>query len=179
MATSSQFATSIPTTSVWDPAQIMQTNLQPDLKEILIRMYQNLNLMANVLNTKDTGVYNNSFQIVNSQQWFPNPLLSSATQTNPTLRPVNRLVINFGALPNAGAKAVNHNIPINGSYTFTRIYGTASDTTGLNYIPIPYASPVLINNIQLDVNATQVIITTGSNRTNFNVCYIVLEWITS
>ena len=89
------------------------------------------------------------------------------------------MVINFGALPNAGTKSVPHNIPINGSYTFTRIYGAASDTTGLNYIPLPYASPTAANNIELNLDATNVNIITGSNRSNFNITYVIVEYITS
>jgi hypothetical protein len=35
----------------------------------------------------------------------------------------------------------------------------------------------LNENIKLDVDAVNVNITTGINRTNYNVCYIVLEYI--
>ena len=63
--------------------------------------------------------------------------------------------------------------------TFTRVYATASDTTGFNYIPVPYASSTAANNIELNVNGTNVNIITGSNRSNFNICYVVLEYLQS
>lgn len=179
MATSSQYGAYVPSTNIWDPSNIYSTDLDPELKEILVRMYQNLNLMSNVLNVKDTGIYNNSYESVNSQQWFPNPANNSSTAATAALRPVMRKVINFGRLPNAGAQPIPHGIPINTSYTFTRIYATASDTTGLSYIPIPYASPTLANNIEINIDATNVNIITGSNRSNFNICYVILEYITS
>lgn len=168
----------VPTTNIWDSAEIEQLDIKPELKELLVRLYQNLNRMSLALNTKDTGIYNNS-QFVNSQIWFPNPSLTSASGTYPDFRQVYRCVVNFGALPNATTKSVAHGITITSSTTFTRIYGAASDTTGNNYIPLPYTSPTLANNIQLDVSATNVTITTGANRTNFNICYIILEYIQS
>lgn len=86
------------------------------------------------------------------------------------------MTINFGTLPNTGTKSVAHNIPITVGVTFTRIYATASDTAGSLYIPIPFVETTG-NEIQIDVDATNVNITTTSDRTNFTICYVVLEYI--
>lgn len=162
------------TTNVWDVSQIYQTDVtSPEFKELLVRLYQNLNLMATLVNLKDTGYYDLQ-EFVCGQQYFQNPALSSTTGTMPTYRPVIRKTINFGQLPN-GTKSVAHGITCTSSTTFTRVYGAASDTSGFNYISLPYASPVLANNIELKVDATFVTIITGSNRTNFNISYIVIE----
>jgi hypothetical protein len=173
----------ISTTNIWDPSIIYSSDdLSPDLKEILVRMYQNLNLMAIAINTKDTGYYVTS-EFVNGQLYFPNPINNSGTNITANFRQVWRKIINFGPLPmpNAGPKAVAHNIPINSGFTFTRIYATASDTTGLLYIPIPYTSNAgATDMVEIDVNATDVVINTGTvNRSNYNVCYVVLEFIKS
>jgi hypothetical protein len=174
---SSTVGSFVPTTNIYDVGSIEQLDVNsPEFKELLVRLYQNLNNMALVLNLKDTGVYTLG-AFLNSQTWFPNPSLTSASTTYPSMRQVFRTTINFGALPNTGAKSVAHNIIVTNSTTFTRIYATASDTTGFNYLPIPYASPTLVNNIQIDVDATNVTITTGSNRSNFNVCYVILEYL--
>ena len=165
------------TTNIWDVSQIYETDVTtPEFKELLVRLYQNLNLISTLLNIKDTGYYDTN-EFVNGQQFFPNPTLSSSTGTMPTYRPVYRKVINFGALPNSGTKAVAHTIITTTATTFTRIYGTASDTTGFNYIPLPYSSPVLVSNIELRVDGTNVTITTGSNRTNFNITYVIVEYM--
>ncbi len=175
-----QYGSFLGTTNVWDVGDIYNIEkLDPKLQELLVRLYQNLNNMSLSVNTRDAGFYDNANEFVNGQVWFPNPANTSLTSSNPAQRQVYRLVINFGALPNTGVKTVAHNILINTGYTFTRIYATASDTTGLTYIPIPYASPTLANNIELSVSATNVIITTGSNRSNYNVCYVILEYIKS
>jgi len=180
MATRTSYSGSfVPTTDVWDVSELQGLDVTSDkFKEILVRLYLNLNRTSLVINSKDTGYYVPVTSYVNGQLFFPNPALNSTTSTAPTYRQVYRLLINFGALPNTGTKSVAHGLTVNSSYTFTRIYGCASDTSGFNYIPLPYASPTLANNIELSVNGTNVTVTTGSNRSNFTVCYIILEYIT-
>jgi hypothetical protein len=174
------FGLTVPTTNVWDVNEIQQVDVNsPEFKELLIRLYQNLNLISTVLNLKDSAYYD-THEFVTGQSFFPNPTLNSTSTTVATYRPTYRLVVNFGALPNAGASPITqglHGLNINSGFTFTRIYGAASDTTGFKYIPIPYASASGADDIQLDVNATNVVITTASNRSNFNVCYVVLEFM--
>lgn len=167
----------LPTTNVWDVTQVQSINIQPqELKELLVRLYQNLNLVAQSVNIRDAAYYN-TIEFVNGQLFFPNPALSSSTSQYPAFRQVLRKVINFGALPNTATKSVAHGITCTSATTFTRIYGCASDTTGKNYIPLPYASPTLANNIELKVDGTNVSVITGSNRTNFNVTYVILEYL--
>lgn len=161
----------VPLTLIWDVAQLQSTDVNSkEFKELLVRMYQYINSIAIALNEKDAGLYLLG-EFVNGQQYFPNPL--TKLQQN---RTVFRKVINFGTLPNAGVKSVPHYIPINSGYTFTRIYGTASDTTGLNYIPIPYVEPSGAI-VGITVDATNVNISTVDDRTNYTVCYIVLEYL--
>lgn len=169
----------VPTTNVWDVAQIYDLDIDnQQLKELLVILYQNINTIALNLNIRDAGYYVES-EFINGQAWFPNPALSSTTTASPVLRQVFRLVINFGALPNTGTKSVAHGLTITAGYSFTRIYATASDPIGKNYIPIPYASPTDANEIEINVDATNVNITTGSDRTAFTICYVILEYIKS
>jgi len=176
MANSSEFGLYVPSTYIWDISQLSALDIDPELKELLVRLYQNINAITISLNIKDSGYYDTN-EFVNGQLLFPNPILSSSSSTVPTYRQIYRIVINFGTLPNAGSTSIAHNIPISTGYTFTRIYGSASDPVNLEYIPLPYSSPTLINNIELSVNATNITVTTGSNRSNFTVTYIILEYI--
>ena len=169
----------IATTSVFDVAQLSSVAVtSPEFKNLIVRLYQNVNNIALLLNLKDTGYYVEQ-EFINGQVFFPNPALNSLMQQAPTYRQVYRMVVDFGALPNTATKTVAHNIPniATVDFTFTRIYGAASDTTGKTFIPLPYASNTAGASIELSVDATNVIITTGSNRTNYNVCYVVLEYI--
>lgn len=179
---SDQYGDFVQTTQVWDISNLdllKEGNLKvEDFKEIMVRLYQQIGNIAVSLNKKDTGQYQRS-EFVNGQLFFSNPALDSTTVQYPEDRAVLRKVINFGALPNAGTKSVAHGITCTTKTSFTRIYACSSDPVGLNYIPIPYASPTLVNNIELNVDATNVNIVTGSNRTAFTITYVVLEFIQS
>lgn len=178
MASSAQYGSYVPSTNIWDIPELSSVQ-DPSARELLLRLYQNINRISLVINDKDTGFYNTN-EYINGQLYFPNPATTSANANSTQFRQVSRKVINFGALPGAaGTKSVAHNIIINSSFSFTRIYATASDQTGLNFIPIPYASSVLVNNIELSVDSTNVNITVGSNRSNFTITYVVLEYLTS
>lgn len=171
------FGSYVPTTNIWDPSQLLDIDVNSqEFKELLIRMYQNLNLMSLALNSKDSAIYGTE-EFVNGQLFFPDPALSSSSTTTPTFRSVFRTVVNFGALPNATIKSVAHDIPITSGFTFTRIYGAASDTTGLTYLPLPFVDSAGTDNIQLDVDMVDVNITTTSDRTNYNVTYVILEYL--
>lgn len=171
----------VPTTDVYDVQAIYSLDINSqDFKEFLVRLRQSINNVALVLNTKDSGYYE-QLEFINGQIWFPDPNLVGSVagaQRTGVFRQVYRIVVNFGALPNTGSTSVAHGIPsITDQFTFTRIYATASDTTALNYIPIPFASPTDSEEIKIEVDNTNVTITTGSDRTNYDTCYVVLEYI--
>lgn len=124
---------------------------------------------ANAVNTKASGLYLPQ-EMASFQQYF--------TSGNPMQnRDVYRKVIDFGALPNAAVKTVAHGIAFDANSSLTHLYAAATDPVNLLYIPIPYASPTLANNIEISLDSTNVIITTGSNRSAFTICYVVIEWL--
>jgi hypothetical protein len=178
----------VSTTQNFDVQEIYATSVtSPAFKELLVRLYQNLNKMAINLNLKDTGYYDTS-EFINGQSFFPAPNVDSSTSSRLAYRQVFRKVLNFfpppippalpGHLPNApGTVDIAHNITINNGYSFTRIYGAVSDPVGLNFLPLPYASPTLADNIELRVDGTKVYITVGKDRKEFTVCYVILEYI--
>lgn len=167
----------VPTTNVWDVAELYSMNVNsPEFKELLVRLYQNINLISLVLNTKDSGFYFTE-EFVTGKIYFPNPTLTSATSTSPDPRQSIRKVVIFGALPNTASKSVAHGITVNATTRFVVKQGEASDTTGFSYISVPFASPVLADNISMVVDATNITITTGSNRSNFDDTLVFLEWL--
>lgn len=163
-----------PTTFIWQINQIARSEVNQDLQSILVSLYQNIGYVATVANLKESGYYIPQ-EFVTSKLFFPNP-----AATDPSLalqyRMGYRLLVDFGALPNTGTKAVAHGLTINHGYQFTDIYAVANDTVSFQYLPIPYAS-VIGDNIEISVDATNVTIATLSDRTNFNKCYVILEYI--
>lgn len=167
----------VPTTNIWDPTEIYSTEVtSPEFKELMVRLYQNLNIMAIVLNLKDTGYYDTE-EFVTGQKYFPLSGATSLSATTPDFRQTYRKVIEFGALPNTGTTNVAHGITVDANTIFTRIYGVANNQAGTLYLPLPYASSTAANNIELSVGNTNVTIITGSDRTAYTVTYIVLEFI--
>lgn len=166
----------VPITDVFDVSTIQDLDINSaEFKEFLVRVRQNINDIAMVLNTKNSGYYYQQ-EFVDGNIFFPNPSLSSTTPQAPTPRQEYRKVINFGALPNTTSKAVAHGITFNANTTVTRLYASATDPS-TSYIPIPYASPTLANNIELSMDGTNVTITTGSDRTGYTICYVVIEYL--
>lgn len=178
MANNSTFGAFIPTTDVYDIYNVPPLDINSDeFKLFLVRLRQSINNVALVLNIKDSGYYLPA-EFINGQLYFPNPdtSVTAANKKATVFRQVYRIVVNFGALPNAATKSVAHNIPnINDQFTFTRIYATASNTTGHTYIPIPTSQD--LGEIYIVVDATNVNITTTYDATAYNMCYVVLEYI--
>lgn len=165
----------LPTTSVWDTSEIQTVDINSqEFRDLLVRLYQNINNIALSVNIRDAGYYDQT-EFINGQLFFPDPSLSSTTAQTPTYRQVFRKVVDFGALTNSSTKNVAHDLDMSvATYIFTRIYGCASDTVGKNFIPLPFGGGAPIS---VSVNATNVSVTTTSNRTNFTTTYIVLEYI--
>lgn len=137
----------------------------PQFRDTLALYFKRL---ADSVNTKEGALYQPQ-ELATFQKYFT----VSDPQKN---RNVYRKVVDIGALPNSGVKTVVHEIAFDADSTLTRLYGAATDPTGLNYIPLPYASATLVNNIELSLDGTNVIITTGSNRSAFTRCTVVIEW---
>lgn len=179
MAVDTDTGAFLPTTDVFDRTLVDAMDLDsPEFKDFLVRLYQTTNNIALAVNIKDTGYYVDT-EFVCGQIWYPNKSLSSTTAQAPEYRQVFRKVIIFGALPNASAKTVAHGIAPTDAFQFTRIYATASDTTGHTYLPIPYASQAAAtSSIELSVDATNITIDTGAvDRTAYDTCDVVCEYI--
>lgn len=172
------FGSFVPTTNVWDVSEIYSTDVNsPEFKELLIRLYQNLNIMSVNLNLRDIGYYDTNEQIC-GQLYFPNPNLNSGTQVTPGWRPVFRKVIDVGALPNTATKSVAHGIIVDTTFIVTRIYGAATDPVALTGIPLPYSTPAALNQaIALSYTATNIVITTGINYASYTTSYVVIEYL--
>lgn len=170
----------VPTTDNYDLTKLEGKDLGSiEFKQFMIKLMQRTNQIALALNLKDSAMYYQQ-EFVNGQTFFPNPALSSTTQQLPTPRQVFRSVYSIGSLPNAATKTVPHGLTVTNLFTFTRIYGTASDTTFFNYIPLPFVSvsgAVIAGNIELHIDNTNIYVTTTGNATNFDTTYIVLEYL--
>lgn len=177
MANETEYGSFVPTTQIWDTGQFMEVDVKSkEFKELLLRLYQNVNLIATVLNSKDTGIYDTSI-FVNGQTFFPNPVPTSTPSLSSNFRAVYRRVMDMGALLDTDDNHKAHGIICDGNTTFTRIYGAASKVTApYNYIPLPYVD-TLGNNVQLYVDGTEVHVVTMDDKTAYTQCYVVVEYL--
>jgi len=171
MATSSQYGAFVPTNWIWDIQQLEDIDdISPELKELLVRLYQNLNLMANVLNVKITGQYA-LMETVDGALWFPNPANNSSTPTAPAERQeLRKTFIIVGPLPNAGATTIPHGITVNAGTSWTFIQGTATKPSG---------DGVSLNSSSATISTTSnnIVITTTVDLSAYTLTYIVLSYL--
>ncbi len=166
----------VPTTEIFDTSFLEGKDISsPEFKQFIKVLTERINDISLQLNLKDTGIYSEE-EFVNSQVFFPNPSLSPTTAQNPTQRQVFRKVINFGALPAITTKTVAHGITIDANTSFTRIYGVAN-RPGLTFIPLPYSSSTLSQNISVSVGTANITIKTAADFSPFTTTYVVLEYI--
>lgn len=143
---------------------------------------QTLNDLAISLNAKDTALYLTT-EIATGGLFIPTfPAAPLASTINCQNRPMFRVVVDFGALPNNATKSVAHGITTTQNWSLVKLNGTATDpgaTTMTLGVPIPYASSTAADIIELNMDATNIIITTGVDRTAFTRTFVVIEYITT
>jgi hypothetical protein len=159
----------VPTTNIWDVGEIYNVEgLSPEMRELLVRLYQNLNNMSVALNNKISGYYV-------QQEFNTSGLYFNPNSTDPNkLRSEFAITIDTGAL-GAGATTVAHGLTIDSNWKLTQIYGAATKTTG-TYYPLPYVDSAGVLNISLSMNATNILITNSSGIT-FNSSIVVIKYV--
>lgn len=166
----------IQTTSIFDVNRLHEINVtSPEFKELLSRLYNDVNNICLALNKKETAFYQLT-EFVPGDQYFPNPIPLDPTVPTNINRLSYRKVINFGVLPNTGTKSVAHGLDFTSTWSFVGIKAYATDQTNIIAIPIPYVSTTG-DNIEINVDATNVNIITTSNRSSFNITYVILEFL--
>lgn len=162
---------------------IYDTDLVKDLKvnskefsNFLVTLTQTIGDIISTINSKEYAIYVLEEVLTNKLLFTPNAdVLAGRPQL---IRNGYRIVVDFGALPNAATKSVPHNIEnIDQFFRFIIIDGAASDPVALTYIKLPFSSPTLNENIKVTVDATNVNITTAIDYTSYTTVYIILEYV--
>lgn len=169
------------TTNVWNAQNINTidvkgSNFGKDFQGLTVDLYQNINNIVVALNKKDTATYDVN-TILTGAQWFnPNPNKISQPRWE------YRKVVNFGAL-GVATKSVAHGIDWGNGATTTLqvvdIWAVATKkTTAFSALPIPYASSVdVAHNIELFMDATNVTISNGIDRSAWDTCTVTIEFL--
>lgn len=89
-------------------------------------------------------------------------------------KPIYRKVINFGALPNAGFKQVEHNIADLDFLVHKEVIACGAGRG--QFIGVPDSNTNLPYNIQIVVTKSVIGISTGVDRSSYSECYVTLEY---
>ena len=90
-------------------------------------------------------------------------------------KPIYRKVIDFGALPNATTKSVNHNISNLGRITF--LQAITSNTGGTATLTIPYiATNDASYNVGMAIYQTTIEMSCNKNLSSYNETFVTLEY---
>src|ERR1700684_2199476 len=134
---------------------------------------EQLKKITTAVNIREIGWFLDE-ELLSGKAFIPGLNNVANGSTSQQYRQILRKVIDFGALPNAGTKAVGHGITVDANFTLIQMWASATDPIGLTALPIPFATPVALNqNIALQMDAVNVTITTGTNRSNYTRCFVV------
>lgn len=162
----------IPSTQIWDPTSLYGLEIDPEIKEILIRMYQNLGLMATVINGKISGLYPLQ-EFVTGEQYF--------SRQNPPIvveLPGGWRYTYFATTLATGATTINLPFTVGTNWLFKSITGAATNVGASLHYPLPFASANGTQNIALWVTNTTIQIVNNSGQ-SFTGLTIVLEYTKS
>lgn len=89
-------------------------------------------------------------------------------------KPLYQKTINFGALPNATTKSVNHNISNISKIVLFKGWFANSDNSAWAYIP--YASGIENNTVEAWATPSQITVRTFKDQSGFTTCYITINY---
>jgi hypothetical protein len=157
----------LPTTGVWDNSQ-----------QSMVAVRQNINSIIIALNAKDAG-YHVLTEFVDGALWYTDPLLSSTTAQSPELRQEFRKVVIIGALPNSATIHIAHGLAFvaGSTWMFTKIEGIATKPGNAVGPVQPAALQFPCSTITLDIDQTNINITTTADYSLYTKCVVILEFL--
>lgn len=138
---------------------------------------EQLKKIAIAVNAREIGWFLDE-ELLSGKAFIPGVNDAVSGGTSQQFRQVLRKVVDFGTLPNASTKSVAHGISVTSNFTLIFLGAYATDPVNLEGISIPFVDPSsTANGILLNIDSTNVNITTGSNRSNYTRCYVTIEYL--
>jgi hypothetical protein len=133
---------------------------------------EQLRIHATGINVREVG------WMVNTQLLTGKRFLPGTSTGGVGFRSVFRIVVNFGALPNTGTKSVAHGIQtVDANFSLVQMWASATKpTVAYSALPIPYVDTAG-NVIELNMDATNVNISTTADYSAYTICYVVIEFL--
>ncbi len=162
---SQQFESYVP---VYDVVPYKWEDARPFIVEQLKRI-------TNALNMREIGFFLDQ-ELLSGKQFIPGVNIATDGGSSQQFRTVLRKVVDCGALPNTGTKQVPHEIVVDANFTLIDLFGAATDPVGLTSIDLGHAAAPPFQ-VEIFLDATNVNIVTGSNRSNYTRSFIIIEYM--
>jgi hypothetical protein len=138
---------------------------------------EQLKKISTAINIREIGWYLDE-EILTGKAFIPTANTLVDGYTSQQYRQVLRKVIDFGPLPAAGTKSVPHGLIFDNNFTLVFLGAYATDPVAFTALPIPYADPTsLTNAIAVNIDATNINIIVGVDRSNYTRCYVTIEFL--
>lgn len=131
---------------------------------------EQLKRISEGVNVRDIALYIEN-EVLTGGQYVP-----SSNDTT-SLRSVFRKTINFGSLPNTSTKSVAHGLSIDNRFTLVQLIAAATDPVSFTSVSIPYASATSTDVIEINIDATNINITTSKDYSSYTRCFVTLEFL--
>lgn len=137
-------------------------------EESKVALVERLRKMTNAINIRPVGWYLDT-ETITGKRYIPS---SGSVE----YREISRFTKELGALPNATTKNVAHGLSnVNSNFLLTAMWGAASSDSPLSFIPVPHIS-VSGGGVEISMDATNFIIKTTSDYSNYNNSVIIIEY---
>ena len=141
-----------------------------DARPMIVEQFKKI---STAVNSREIGFFLDE-ELLSGKAFIPGTGLSGSNQQ---FRTILRKVIDFGALPNTATKSVAHGINFDSNFSLIELWASATDPVGLTAIPIPFDSAGASAGIRITMDATNINITTQTNRSAFTRCFVIVEYI--
>jgi hypothetical protein len=131
--------------------------------------------ISDAVNIREIGWFLDQ-ELLSGKQFIPGVNIVNDGGDSQQFRTILRKVIDTGTLPNTGTSFIRHGIQVDANFTLIDLFGAATDPIGLTAIPLGLAAAAPFQ-IEAYMDATNIIIVTGSNRSNYTRSYIVVEYM--
>jgi hypothetical protein len=131
---------------------------------------EQLKKISEGVNVRDIALYIEN-ETLTGGQFVP------STNDLTALRSVFRKTIDFGSLPNASTKSVAHGLSIDNRFTLVKLITAATDPSNFLSLSIPYASATLTDVIEINMDDTNINITTSKDYSSYTRCYVIIEFL--
>jgi len=143
-----------------------------DARAVIVEQLKRLSTAVNI---REIGWFLDE-ELLSGKAFIPGTNNALDGGTSQQYRQILRKVIDTGTLPNTGTKKVPHGIKIDSNFTLIDLFGAATDPVALFSIDLGHAAAAPFQ-VEIFLDATDINIVTGSNRSSYTRSFVVIEYI--